>query len=182
MLLRPFVALSLLLTSSKALWPLPKNLSTGTTPLRLSPDFQILLSGVYHPPADLVAAVERTSNYLRTDKLQALVPDRGASSLGAIQHASSLSSLTLSLTPASGEVKSISEEAIADVETRVEGYMLTVPADGSTAVLTANSTLGLFRGLTTFEQLWYELNGYIYTLTAPISITDAPAYVRGIEC
>lgn len=181
MLLRPFITISLLLTSSKALWPLPQHLSTGTTPLRLSPDFQIHLSGVYHPPADLVAAVERTSNYLRTDKLQALVPDRGASSLGAIQNGNTLSSLTLSLTPASGKVKSISEEAIVDVETRVEGYTLTVPADGSTAVLTANSTLGLFRGLTTFGQLWYELNGYTYTLTAPISITDAPAYpYRGL--
>ncbi|KIJ95812.1 hypothetical protein K443DRAFT_315548 [Laccaria amethystina LaAM-08-1] len=38
MLLWPFIALSLLF---KALWPLPQHLSTGTTPLCLSPDFQI---------------------------------------------------------------------------------------------------------------------------------------------
>ncbi|KIJ95823.1 hypothetical protein K443DRAFT_49370, partial [Laccaria amethystina LaAM-08-1] len=55
-----------------------------------------------------------------------------------------------SLSPASGKVKSISEEAIADAETRVEGYTLTVLADGSAAALTAKSTLGMFRGLSTF--------------------------------
>lgn len=32
---------------------------------------------------------------------------------------------------------------------------LSVPDDGSDASLTANTGLGLLRGLTTFEQLWY---------------------------
>jgi hexosaminidase len=58
---------------------------------------------------------------------------------------------------------------------------LTVPADGSAATLKANSTLGLFRGLTTFGQLWYDLDNMTYTIEAPISITDAPAYpYRGL--
>ncbi|EDR13234.1 uncharacterized protein LACBIDRAFT_308848 [Laccaria bicolor S238N-H82] len=55
----------------------------------------------------------------------------------------------LSLTPTSGKVKSISEETIVDVETHMERYMLVVLAGGPTAMLTANSTLGLFRGLWT---------------------------------
>ena len=55
-----------------------------------------------------------------------------------------------------------------------------MPADGSSAILIANSTLGLFRGLTTFEQLWYYFDGDIYTLEAPVQISDAPAYVRSI--
>ncbi|GLB38605.1 putative beta-acetyl hexosaminidase like [Lyophyllum shimeji] len=173
----PLVALSVLVAVSPAIavWPLPRQYSTGTTPLRLSPAFHIDLSGIHGAPQDLVAAVARTSNYLRNDKLQALVPDRGASSGNAIRGAKSLNSLTVSLTT-SGKVRSISEEAVDDVESRVESYTLTVPADGSPASLKANSTLGLFRGLTTFGQLWYDLNGATYTLEAPFNIVDSPAY------
>ncbi|KAJ2926079.1 hypothetical protein H1R20_g11013, partial [Candolleomyces eurysporus] len=75
-----------------------------------------------------------------------------------------------------GTPKSISEEAVAAIESRAEAYTLTVPADGSEAVLTASSSLGLFRGLTTFGQLWYDLDGATYSLQAPISINDSPAY------
>ncbi|KAG6909302.1 hypothetical protein DXG01_001246 [Tephrocybe rancida] len=178
----PAIALSVLLTVTPAfaLWPLPREYSTGNTPLRLSSSFSIKLSGISQAPSDLKAAVSRTSTYLRKDKLQALLPDRGASSASAIRGAKSLSSLTLSLTT-KGPVKSISEEAVADIESRVEGYTLTIPADGSGASLKANSTLGLFRGLTTFSQLWYDWDGTTYTLQAPFNIVDSPAYpYRGL--
>jgi len=65
---------------------------------------------------------------------------------------------------------------MVDIESRVEGYTLTIPADGSAASLKANSTLGLFRGLTTFGQFWYDLQGTTYTLAAPFNIVDSPAY------
>ena len=73
--------------------------------------------------------------------------------------------------------------------------MLHVPDDGTEAVLGAASTLGLFRGLNTFAQLWYaydhgeealDLDGkdcegdgvvVVYTLSAPVAIRDSPAYV-----
>ena len=74
-------------------------------------------------------------------------------------------------------LRNITEEARLPIGNRSEEYALTVPADGSSATLTANSTLGLLRGLTTFEQLWYQYSGQIYTIEAPISITDSPAYV-----
>ncbi|KAJ7366267.1 N-acetylhexosaminidase [Mycena albidolilacea] len=175
------VTLSALLPSAFALWPLPTGLSLGTTPLKLSKGFDIKI-GIPNPPADLVAAVSRAKGFLANDKLQALVVDRGASSASAIAGAKSLPSLTLSLaTTAKGSsLKSISAEAIAPIESRVEGYTLTVPADGSGAVLKANSSLGLLHGLTTFGQLWYDLPGpssrTTYSLSAPIQITDAPAY------
>ncbi|KAF8194331.1 N-acetylhexosaminidase [Mycena galopus ATCC 62051] len=168
------IAFSTLLPSVFALWPLPTHLSNGTTPLTLGKSFDIKIS-IHNPPADLVAAVSRTKGYLENDKLQALVVDRGASSASAIAKAKSLPSLTLSLT-STGSVKSISEEAVAALEDRVEGYTLTVPSDGSGAVIKANSTLGLYRGLTTFGQLWYDWNGATYTLSAPIQISDSPAY------
>ncbi|KAF8158430.1 beta-hexosaminidase [Crassisporium funariophilum] len=175
-MLLPFVALSVLLsiTPAFALWPLPRQITTGSTALRLSSGFDIKLS-VKNAPKDLRDAVTRTRSFLRNDKLEALVIDRGASSAGAIKAAKSLRSLTVSLV-SSGPVKSISDEAVAPLEARVEGYSLTIPADGSEAVLQANSTLGLFRGLTTFSQLWYELGRDTYTLEAPINIVDSPAY------
>lgn len=175
----PFLSFSIFLcvAPALALWPLPRQISTGTTALTLSPKFNIKLSGVKNAPKDLTDAVERTRSFLRTDKLQALVVDRGASSAGAVGAAKSLKSLTVSLV-SSSPVKSISEEAVAPLESRVEGYTLTVPADGSDAVLQANSTLGLLRGLTTFGQLWYDLNGSTYTLEAPFNIVDSPTYVR----
>ncbi|KAG6810905.1 hypothetical protein H0H92_009866, partial [Tricholoma furcatifolium] len=179
--MRPTFALFVLLATvapSLAVWPLPSEYSTGSTALRLSPSFAIkFASNLNNAPADLLAAVTRTSTYLRTDQLEALVPDRGASYASAVDKAKTLSSLTLSLT-SSAPIKSISEEAVVDLESRIalEGYTLSIPSDGSGATLTANSTLGLFRGLTTFGQLWYDLDGTTYTVEAPFSISDAPAY------
>ncbi|KAJ7068992.1 N-acetylhexosaminidase [Mycena belliarum] len=169
-------ALSALLPSALALWPLPTGLSLGSTPLRLAKGFDIKIA-INNAPADLVAAVSRTKGFLANDKLAALVIDRGASSASAIASAKSLPSLTLSLAfEPKGPCKSISAEAVGPIEGRSEGYTLVVPADGSGAVLKANSTLGLFRGLTTFSQLWYDLKGTTYSLSAPVQISDAPAY------
>jgi hexosaminidase len=163
-------------SSVSALWPLPTSLKTGSTALRLSSNFKINLS-VQRAPADLQAAVTRTAGYLKTDKLERLVVGRGASDSNAIRSAKQLSVLTVSLTSTAETVRSISDEAMDMLENRNEKYSLTVPGDGSAATLTANSTLGLLRGLTTFGQLWYDFSGSTYTLEAPIQITDAPAYV-----
>ncbi|KAJ7205655.1 N-acetylhexosaminidase [Mycena rebaudengoi] len=168
-------ACAALLPSALALWPLPTGLTVGTTPLRLSKTFDIKLFP--HAPADLVQAVARAKALLKDDKLKPLVIDRGASAKSAIAKAKLLPSLTLSLTTTpKGGARSISAEAIDPVGTRVEAYTLSVPADGSGAVLSANSTLGLYRGLTTFGQLWYDSEGSTYSLVAPIQISDAPAY------
>jgi len=175
------ITLSVLLAVAPALavWPLPQHYSNGSTALRLSSTFYIQTTGIKSCPQDLEAAIQRTTTYLHKDQLQALVPDRGASSAQAIKAAHVLQSLTLSL-EGNSLVRSISEEAVVAVESRVEGYKLTIPADGKAATLTANSTLGLFRGLTTFSQLWYEWQGSTYTLQAPFDITDFPAYVRSL--
>ncbi len=67
---------------------------------------------------------------------------------------------------------------MAELESRVDSYTLSVPANGRDATVTANSTLGLFRGLTTFSQLWYDWEGITYTPEAPLNIIDAPVYVQ----
>ncbi|KAK0487111.1 N-acetylhexosaminidase [Armillaria novae-zelandiae] len=172
-----FYRLSLLLFAAShatALWPIPQSITTGSTQLQLSPSFDITVSGVKSPPSDLQDAISRTKHYLANDKLQRLVEGRGASDAQAIKSASHLAKLNLVFQ--GKNASSISEEAVADLESRVDSYTLTVPADGGDATVTANSTLGLFRGLTTFSQLWYDWEGVTYTPEAPLDIADAPVY------
>ena len=172
--------LSLLLALAPAggvfgLWPQPRSLETGSTALKLASNFDIQVN-VQHAPSDLSAAVSRTRSFLKNDKLGRLVVGRGSSDSGALNQAKALKTLQLSLSKGAA-VRSIAEEARREIGTRSEEYVLSIPADGSEAALTANSTLGLFRGLTTFTQLFYEWSGLVYTVEAPIAITDAPAYV-----
>jgi len=189
------------LQGTHALWPQPSNLQTGTSALRLAPNtsFEITVD-VANPPADLLAAVDRTRAYLFTDNLARLVPSHGAEDLPALSQAKALPGLTMCLkAEATGEgsgvvSREIALEARTYILDRQEGYTLNVPADGTEAVLSAASTLGLFRGLNTFAQLWYtydygkealDQDGknreedavVVYTLSAPVAIQDSPAYV-----
>lgn len=149
------------------------------TALKVSPAFYFDVQ-VEGAPADLYEAVAQAQYYLANDKLGRLVVGRGANDTTALASAKTLSKLTLSLT-SWATTEPISSEAVKPLGTRSEEYALTIPADGSAATLTANSTLGLYRGLTTFNQLFYYYNGVTYTLLAPIAITDTPAYpFRGL--
>ena len=155
-----------------ALWPLPRSFTNGSTALVLSPAFEIEVNGPY--PRDLKSAVARTLKYILNDKHERLVVGRGSVDATAIKSANALPSLIV----ASKDSKTIAAEARAPLGTRDEAYTLNIPSDGSPATLSANSTLGLFRGLTTFSQIWYTYECNIYTLEAPILISDSPAFVR----
>lgn len=196
-LLPLLVLLFLSLQGTYALWPQPSDLQIGTSALRLAPNatFKITVD-VANPPADLIAAVHRTYNYLFTDNLARLVPSHGAEDLPALSHAKVLRGLTLRL-QSQGETgegygvvsREIAIEARTYILFRQEEYTLNVPDDGTEAVLSAASTLGLFRGLNTFAQLWYTFDcgrealdqdrdgKMVYTLSAPVAIKDTPAYV-----
>jgi hexosaminidase len=160
-------------TPSLALWPLPRQFTSGNSTLKLSNSFSIDLSSLPGgAPQDLQDAVARTQGFLASDALEPLVPDRGASI--DVSSSPSLAYLVLSLS--SDACAPIADEAQKPVEERSEGYVLSVPADGSNATLQANSTLGLYRGLTTFGQLWYTSNGATYATEAPLDAQDEPAY------
>lgn len=170
-------AIALLPKAVYALWPQPRNLQTGSGALRLDPSFAIHVA-VLNSPKDLLDAAERTRALLFSDQLGRLVVGRGADDLPAVRTGNLLSSLTLSLlNGSSGAPQPIATEATLPLGSRDEAYTLVVPADGSGALLSANSTLGLFRGLTTFSQLWYTTNGTVYTLGVPVAIQDSPTYV-----
>ncbi|KAJ2924124.1 hypothetical protein H1R20_g12964, partial [Candolleomyces eurysporus] len=187
-----------------ALWPVPRNLETGTSLLKLSPSFDIQFeagSG-WSPPQDLLDAISRTKYRLWNDKLGRLVVGRGEDDREGLESASSLSLLTLTLdsyshskstndddsvgSSTSRTILPISVEAVKDIGTRSEEYSLKVPANGGPAVIRANSSLGLLRGLTTFEQLWYWLpgdvdegdaGGIVYAHQVPVTIEkDYPAF------
>ena len=180
-LITPFLAFSCLFHFASALWPMPRSLQTGTTLLKLSSNnFEIQVSDIPQAPQDLQDAVSRTMSRLHSDQLQRLIVGRGASDSAALAHAPSLARLTLALTPNSPPIKSIMEEATKEISKRSESYSLTIPdTDQGVATLTANSSLGLLRGLTTFEQFWYKVSGTVYSYQAPVQITnDSPAYVR----
>ncbi|KAG8770215.1 N-acetyl-glucosamine-6-phosphate deacetylase [Ceratobasidium sp. 428] len=166
---------------AQALWPRPTELKSGTTALRLSSSVSISLPA--GAPSDLKDAVTRTQAQLKGDKFERLVVGRGASDAARIKSARELSKLVLSYGKGySATGKSLQTESTTTLGTRDEGYTLTVPSDGSAATLTANSTLGLFRGLTTFTQMWYSYDTYTYTAEAPYAITDKPAYpYRGLH-
>ena len=157
------------------LWPAPSSLTSGNSTLLLSPSFSF--SPLPGTPQDVSDALNRTLQFLVSDQLERLVVGRGASDAPSFASAKTLSSLKLSFT-GTGALSSISSEAIKDLTSRDEAYTLSIPADGSGAVLAFNSSLGLFRGLTTFSQLWYDLEGTTYALGLPMIIQDKPAYVR----
>lgn len=162
-----------------ALWPLPRGLQTGSKALKLSPDFSITTS-FHGAPSDLQSAITRTKQQLKSDKLGRLVVGRGSNDEQAVRSAKTIKSLILELS-GHATANSIASEAQKALEDRDEAYTLNVPVDGSSAVVTANTTLGIFRGLTTFTQLWYQVNEDTYTIEAPITIKDSPAYVRDVS-
>ena len=163
---------------------MPRDLETGTTLLKLSSNFDIKVNDIPKPPQDLLDAISRTKSRLQTDQLHRLIVGRGANDSAALTNAPSLAQLTVTLTPNSPPIQSIMKEATKEMTTRSESYSLTIPdKDQGVATLTANSSLGLLRGLTTFEQLWYQVSRTVYSYQAPVQITnDSPAYVRVPMC
>lgn len=159
-----------------AIWPAPRSITTGQQTLLLSSQFSIV-SALKNTPDDLSQAISRTHSRLLSDNLGRLVVGRGSSDSPSLQSAHALSTLRLSLT-SGASVRSISDESIMSLGERSEGYTLLVPASGAEAVITADSTLGIFRGLSTFEQLWYAVDGRVYAVGMPLNVVDEPVYVR----
>ncbi|KAF8315602.1 N-acetylhexosaminidase [Clavulina sp. PMI_390] len=167
-----------LATPAFSLWPIPSSLSEGTTVIKLSSSFSIQLSGsltTKNAPSDLKDAVTRTLSQLKNDKMDRLIIGGSASDASSLNKAPTLTSLRVVYSGNTRNLLSIAQNAQLPIGQRYEDYSLSVPA-GGVATLTSNSTLGLFRGLTTFTQLWYTYQNTIYAVSAPVTISDKPAY------
>ena len=165
-----------------ALWPVPRNLATGNSYIRLHHSFQVVLDvDPSLPPYDLVDAVKRMENHIRTDGHQRLAVKRGTQDRPALASAPPLQLLRVHVDhDDANEIDSISAEATKDVTRRREGYSLYIPSEeGAEAIINAESALGALRGLTTFSQFWYDDGtGVVYAFEAPIEIReDRPAFV-----
>ena len=186
-----FALVCIALDGAHALWPLPQAISNGpsTSFLRLDPSFAITLSSNSSSslnlnasaPQDLLDAINRTEGRLWSDKLGRLVVGRGDGDLPAIRSSPALDGLVLSITTNGSTVDSIATEAQKPPEQRNEAYNMTIPSDGSSATLSSETTLGLLRGLTKFEQLWYHAadssGEETYSFGVPMDIQDKPAFV-----
>ncbi|KAJ3475304.1 hypothetical protein NLI96_g11923 [Meripilus lineatus] len=184
-----FIFLNVLFSRVAGLWPIPRSLSTGNTPVKLSPTFSIQFAsdfaqGTAGIPQDLLEAIERTEMYLHNDTFERLVVGRGKTDAKVLPTAIQVHSLRLTLTE-KARLRSIAEEATSTIDEKmqegIESYALKVPEfgggrDGGVAMLQANTSLGLLRGLQTFGQMWYAYEGTKYLLNAPIEIEDGPAF------
>src|ERR1700761_7517846 len=164
MRLLTFVAL---IAPALALWPQPTTITNGNSTLLLSNSFSIVPPS--NAPSDLQQAITSTSSFLKNDKLGRLVVGRGSSDSSSFGRAKTLRRLVLSFSKPTAATKgsgggnagSIASEATKTMGTRDESYTLTVPADGSDATLSAATSLGLFRGLATFSQMWYTFGNTV---------------------
>lgn len=178
--------------------PLPHSYVTGDTTLCLSPTFSISFADdlpVDRLPQDLLSAVERTEAAVRGTKHTYLSVEHGAEHFANGKVCGGyIDNLVLHLDPdfSTQDIPSIFSESARPAEERLplEGYHLTVPTN-EPARLGSVSPLGLSRGLTTFQQLFYttttSLNhrdasrtevaeGIIYAPFGPYEISDRPAF------
>lgn len=176
MLVKLYIPSSLLVLplGVSALWPIPHNINIGTSALKLASSFSIDIDKSL--PTDVHDSAARTLKHVKTDGLQRLVPDRGASDTDSFTNAGVLRSLSISLHSGAPKTSGIVAETLGAVDGKDEAYELHVPSQGM-ATLQAKSALGLLRGMTTFSQLWYTMGNTTYLLNAPVDISDKAAYV-----
>lgn len=146
--------------------PLPTHYTTGNQVLCLSPDFEIQFDKSLQGnklPEDLIQATKRTERNLWANRHQYLSIQRGAELFVTPNTKDgckySLKKLLVIIEQdEKGEVRSIMDSAIRPAEERpdLEQYTLSLPLSGP-AVLKASTALGILRGLTTFENLFYYL-------------------------
>lgn len=146
--------------------PIPTQYTTGKDVICLAPDFSIQYeepSATKRFPKDLLEAIERAERRLWTNRHQYLSIKRGIehfeSKDGGVVCKHQLKTLTIVLEhEGDGEIKTIMHSSIRPAEERpeLERYTLSVPLSSS-ATLKSHTALGILRGLTTFEQLFYHL-------------------------
>jgi len=138
--------------------PLPFKSTVGNTVTCLADNFKVTFQcgGKNKAPKDLRDAAERMVENLRASKMRYLSPSYGAEFFPKgpkCEHKIT----ELKITVNDGD-NTIASHATKPVETRAatEGYKLSIPADGS-ATVSADTALGAFRGLVSFENLFYKI-------------------------
>ncbi|BGP21431.1 Glucosamine-6-phosphate isomerase (Glucosamine-6-phosphate deaminase) (GNPDA) (GlcN6P deaminase) [Rhodotorula toruloides] len=129
-------------------------------------------------------AIARCIRHLQDDQLRRLTLDRGESDRAQVENAPSLSRLLLSLNSTAASTLADEIDSLYELD---ESYSLFVPATEpsartATALLTAQTLVGLLRGLETFTQLVYYLPAgdsfpaALRYVAVPLRIKDQPAF------
>jgi hexosaminidase len=139
------------------LLPLPTRHTTGNKVICLSPDFSIKFDS--HVPEDLKKAAQRVENGIWNHKHQYLSVKRGAEFFvegNGCEY--TLSTLEVIVDYHGHHMPSIMDSAIRSAEDRpdLEAYTLSIPL-GDRATIKSPTALGAYRGLTTFENLFYHI-------------------------
>jgi hexosaminidase len=165
-----------------ALWPEPVHHVNGSSIVLLARNFKIKMDSRHPIPADVKAAVDSAYKQLLHDGMSPLLVGLAALEREVNAGKAVLHTLQMSLHDKTYHLKSISDEVNKNIDQRDESYSLEIPARSDVAVLKANNSLGLLRGLQTFVQLVYTTERKErYILDAPHQISDKPAYaVRGL--
>jgi hexosaminidase len=148
-------------TSGRALnvLPLPTHYTTGNTVVCLSPEFSITFN-IADVPKDLRKAAKRVESGIWIHKHQQLSIKRGSEFFGESQGCEyTLSTLQITVDHGSdGHLASIMDSAVRPAEDRpdLEAYTLSIPL-GERATIKSQTALGAFRGLTTFENIFYYI-------------------------
>lgn len=134
------------------MFPLPSKSRTGASVIGIDDGFVIAWDKAKQPAQDLVNAITRTNRAVLQTTHRFLSPDRGAS----LSRDCTVRLGTMIVVLDSEDPGSIMSETLKPLRERREAYTLVVPNDGQNpAIIRSTSSLGIFRGLTTFEQLFY---------------------------
>lgn len=170
--------------------PLPRHyiIGDGSTPVCLSTNFSIQAapSSLATFPTDLQDAITSTQHRLKNTQVTYLSPNEGSEFFtggsGAIRSCVYyLDTLHIDFTAYNGT--DILSETVAPVEERaeLEAYTLDLSLKGK-ATISSRGALGAFRGLSTFEGLFYSLEAgvqgsdRVYAPLAPYHIEDKPSF------
>jgi hexosaminidase len=136
--------------------PLPARHTTGNKVICLSPDFSIKFDS--HVPEDLKKAAQRVEKGIWEHEHQYLSVKRGAEFFEEGNGCEyTLSTLEVIVDDHGHHMPSIMDSAVRPAEDRpdLEVYTLSIPL-GDRATIKSPTALGAYRGLTTFENLFYH--------------------------
>lgn len=151
--------------SKLKLVPQPIKSTVGDSVTCLAPEFKVTFDK--KAPKDLKDAADRMMKSLGASKMRYLSTSYGAEFFpnGAKKCDNQINELHVTV----DDANTIAAHAVKPVETRqgAEGYTLNVPVKGR-ADIKSGTALGAFRGLTSFENLFYKISQ-----DGDVSLTDA---------
>ncbi|OCK80135.1 glycoside hydrolase family 20 protein [Lepidopterella palustris CBS 459.81] len=195
--------LALLTVLASAIWPIPSSYTSGNTILWIGSDVKVLYNGgnevgsiTYQIEPQLCSNNVTTGSHITSQIVQFaiqktystifeknFVPWKFHPRNSAFEPSNEKEKqkfiTSIKLDQLAADPPNIQRPLAGDVD---ESYTLSLTEAGE-ATITANSSIGLVRGLTTFTQLFFKHSkAGVYTTLAPVQISDSPKFPhRGLN-